>query len=136
MQIQSINGKDQSETILEPEHDGLYSFWISELSYCCDCSNIIFLTDIYGWGYRHHYTNHSTGHHSQGDNWTGTFGKRYQLNFSFVQPVWFCNMNHEKSFCKLKYFIAFCSFGVVIFDYLVMVYNYINYGNEGRDVIE
>ena len=53
--------------------------------------------------------------------------KKNKIHFS--QPVWFCNMNHEKSSCWLKCFIAFGSFGVVIVEYVVLVYNY---GHRGR----
>ena len=44
-------------------------------------------------------------------------------------------MNQEKSSCCLKYLIAFGSFGVVLVDYLVLVYNYGGRGR-GREIIE
>ena len=42
-------------------------------------------------------------------------------------------MNHEKSSCCLKYLIAFGSFGVVLVDHLVLVYNY---GYRGKEMSE
>ena len=33
--------------------------------------------------------------------------------YDFLQPVWFCNMDHEKISGWLKIFIAFGSIGVI-----------------------